>query len=330
MATIKEVAELAGVSVATVSRVLNNSDSVLPTTRDKVLEAMEQLQYQPNLLARHLRCSETKLILVIIPSIANLFFSEVVKGMQDAARTYGYNILLCATENDAERLQVYINLLKSRQADGAIFVSTIIDDKTLTEIADSYPVVQCSEYKEGLNISYVTIDNRLAAYHGVQHLIKIGRRRIAFINGREDHLSTRLRLEGYKQALSDYKIEYCEELVRNGLYGIKSGHRIMRQLLDLKEPPDGVLASSDMMAIGAIKVAKQMGFQVPGDIAVVSFDNTRSASIFEPSITSIAQPMYDLGQCSVEILIKKINSQDKYEEKLVLEHELVIRQSTIG
>ncbi len=329
MSGIKEVAKLAGVSVATVSRVLNDSSSVLPETKDRVCEAIEKLNYQPNLLARNLRRSETKLILAIIPSISNMFFSEVVRGMQNKARKYGYNLLLCNTEDDSESLKVYLNLLKSRQADGVIFVSSAIEQQTLTGIAKTHPVVLCSEYYDGLDISYISIDNKLAAYQAVQHLIRTGRKRIAFINGFDYHISTRLRLEGYKQALADNNIEFREELVRQGTYGLKSGLRVMRQFLSLEEPPDGVLAGSDMMAIGAIKFIKQSGLKVPEDIGVVGFDDTRATSIFEPSVTSISQPMFDMGQCAVDILLKKINSLQGYEEKLILEHELVIRHSTV-
>jgi len=329
MSGIKEVAKLAGVSVATVSRVLNDSSSVLPETRDRVCEAIAKLNYQPNLLARNLRRSETKLILAIIPSISNMFFSQVVKGMHNKARKHGYNLLLCDTEEDDGSLDAYLDMLRFHQADGVIFVSSAVNKNKLAEIAGTYPVVQCSEYNEDLDLSYVTIDNKLAAYQAVQHLIKTGKKRIALINGFDYHSSTRLRLEGYKQALADNGIEFCDELVRQGTYGLKSGLRVTRQLLSLKQPPDGILAGSDMMAIGAIKFIKQMGMRVPEDIGVVGFDDTRVTSIFEPSVTSISQPMFDLGQCSVEILLKKINSSDSYEEKLILEHELVIRHSTV-
>lgn len=327
-ATIQDVAKAAGVSVATVSRVINNSPSVSGNTRDTVMEAIQKLNYQPNLLGRNLRRTETRLVLVLLPSIANPFYARVVKGIEDVAHKNGYNILLCNTDAEQNRERIYLDLLKSRLADGVVFLAPELSQEELTGIGRNYPVVQCCEYKEGAMVSRVSIDNFGAAYKAVRHLTGLGHRRIAMISARNNFLSTLRRQEGYRQALMDAGLERDETLIRFGDYGFNSGLRAANQLLALKERPTAIFSISDIMAIGAIRAARECGLCVPDDLAVMGFDNISFASMNHPKLTTISQPKYELGCVAMELLLSQIRAEMKEPQEVFLENELIIREST--
>jgi len=327
--TIQDVARVAGVSVATVSRVINKSGTVTQKTRDVVLEAIKQLEYRPNLLGRNLRRTETKLILALLPTIANPFYSRIVKGMEDIAHKNGFNVLLCNTDSNADRERVYLELLKNRRADGVIFMAPEISCEELSEIGRSFPVVQCCEYKENTHVPRVTIDNFVAAKKAVKHLILLGNRRIGMISCRNSFLSTIRREQGYKAAIEEAGIEYDERLIVYGDYSFKSGYRAASNILMQNERAEAIFSISDIMAIGALRAARDKGLRVPEDLAVVGFDNISFASMCDPMLTTISQPKYDLGCTAMELLIKKVKGEMEVPAEVVLENELVIRETTI-
>jgi LacI family transcriptional regulator, repressor for deo operon, udp, cdd, tsx, nupC, and nupG len=328
MVTIQEVAKAAGVSVATVSRVLNNSPSVNPDTREKVQNIIERLNYRPNLLGRNLRRSETKMILVLLPSISNPFYSKIVRGIEDVAHRNGYNILLCNTNSDSQRERVYIDLLRNRLADGIILMASDLDKDELSEIGKQFPVVQCCEYKEGAKVSHVSIDNVGAAYKVMKHLISLGHRRIGMIGCNNKNVSSIQREEGYKRALKDNSIEFDASLIKYGDYGFKSGLMAAKGFLDMKDRPTAIFAISDMMAIGVIKELKNNGLKVPADMAVVGFDNISMASMYDPALTTVSQHQYDLGCTAMELLLKQARGEVAESQDLYMEYELIIREST--
>lgn len=329
MVTIQQVAREAGVSVATVSRVINNSEVVTENTREIVLNTIKRLNYKPNLIGRNLRRKETKLALILLPSISNPFYSTIVKGAEDIAHENGYNIMLCNTNSDINRERVYIELLKNKLADGLIFMASEADKDELSDLAKKYPVVQCCEYKEGSSAPHVSIDNLSAANRIVMHLIDLGHRRIGMISGNNEFVSTRQREAGYRKALENSGIEFDISLIKHGNYGFKSGLRAAKQLLSIEKRPTAIFAISDSMAVGAIRAIKESGYKVPGDIAVAGFDNISFASMCEPPLTTISQPKYDLGCTAMEMLLKQIQGKKNEPKEILLEHELVIRQSTI-
>lgn len=329
MATIQEVAKEAGVSVATVSRVINNSEAVTNSTKEIVQSAIKRLNYKPNLIGRNLRRKETRLILILLPSISNPFYSTIVKGAEDVAHENGYNVLLCNTNSDINRERVYIELLRNKLADGLIFMASEVDKDELSGLTEKYPIVQCCEYKEGLSAYHVTIDNLSAAQKAVLHLIGLGHKRIGMISGKNEFVSTRQREAGYRKALEDSGIEFDLSLIKHGNYGFKSGLRAANQLLSVKEKPTAIFAISDSMAVGAIRAVRESGLKVPSDIAVVGFDDISFAAMSEPPLTTISQPKYDLGCTAMEMLLKQIEGKEKEPTEILLEHELIIRQSTI-
>ncbi|WP_430790682.1 LacI family DNA-binding transcriptional regulator [Virgibacillus flavescens] len=327
MANIQEVAQRAGVSVATVSRVFNNSSTVAEKTRLKVEKAINELNYEPSVLGRNLRNSESRLLLVLIPSISNPFYSDIINGIEDTAIGLGYNILLCETDSNPDREAIYFNLIRNRLADGIISMDPSVNKKKLVELSNQYPIVQCSEFDEDANISYVTINNELAAYHAVKHLIKIGQKKIALINSDEKFLYARERRRGYEKAMHEFGLPINNEWIYNtDSLDFEDGKRAMNVLLNLKERPTAVFAVSDILAIGALKEINNSGLKVPQDIALIGFDKIAFSNMTHPTLTTIAQPMYQMGCISANMIINKIKG--KKVESIILDHELIIREST--
>ena len=327
MATIQDVARQAGVSAATVSRVLNNREVVSEKTAVKVEQAIHELNYEPSVLGRNLRTSESRLLLVLIPSIANPFYTEIIRGIEDTAIGQGYNILLCETGSNPQRESIYINLVRNRLADGIISMDPAVDKVRLTELAKNYPIIQCSEYDKTGKVSYVTIDSELAAYQAVKYLIQIGHQKIGFINSDNKYLYARDRYEGYVRALKEFDIPVNPEWICNvESVGFEEGQQAMRKLLSNVDRPTAIFADSDMSAIGALKEINANGLQVPSDIALVGFDNIDYSKMSHPTLTTISQPRYRMGSESAKMLISKIRGENV--ANVILNHELLIREST--
>lgn len=329
MANIQQVAQIAGVSVATVSRVLNNVSSVSPKTRMKVENAIKELNYEPSMLGRNLRNSESRLLLVLIPSISNPFYTEIIKGIENVAIMNHYNILLCETDSDPQRENIYFLMVKNKLADGIISMDPAVNKEKLNELAENHSIILCSEYEEGGSIPYVTIDNELAAYHAVKHLIKLGNKNIALINSDERFLYARQRRNGYERALQEFDLPIRREwIIHTKQLEFENGVHAMRKLLLLKERPSAVFAVSDTLAIGALKEINGSGLNVPEDIAVVGFDKISFSNMTNPTLTTVAQPMYKMGTIAANMLINSIKGMKV--ESIVLDHELVIRESSMG
>lgn len=329
MTTIKDVAQRAGVSVATVSRVMNGSNKVSETTRQRVLEVIEELSYRPNLLGRNLRKAETRKLLIMLPSISNQFYSQIVRGMEDRALLDRFNIMVCITNSNPETEQSYISLLTTRLADGILFLSNEMDDEAISQIAASYPIVQCCECT-GAKTSKVSIDNRQAAYDAVSHLISLGHRRIAMVSTEKKHPSTVDREAGFRQAMEEHSLAVDDRLLQYGTYSFQTGMRACEELLALDSPPSAVFTIADSIAVGMVKQLLIRGLRPGPDMAVYGFDDTSIASLYTPSITTVAQPRYDLGYTAMDLLLRKIKEIDSPNQTLLLPHKLVIRESTCG
>lgn len=328
MSTIQDVAREAGVSVATVSRVINNSPSVASETRARVQSAIEKLKYEPSLLGRNLRRSETKMVLVLLPNISNPFYSKVVRGIEDVGHKNGYNIMLCNVDSNVERERTYLELLKKRMADGVIFMAPVLPVDELAEIASRYPAIQCCEYKLGAPITHVSIDNLNASYKAVKYLIDLGHERIGFIGCKTDLISSIQREAGYKKALADAGIKFNPDFVRYGDYSFKSGVKAAKELIEMDNRPTAIFAISDLMAMGAIKSIREGNLSIPHDIAVVGFDNISFSSMLDPSLTTVAQPRYELGKIAMELLLEQMLKGSQEIKEIILESELIIRDST--
>ncbi|SET55541.1 transcriptional regulator, LacI family [Oceanobacillus limi] len=329
MANIHQVAKYAGVSVATVSRVLNDQGTVTAKTRIKVEDAIKELNYEPSMLGRNLRNSESRILLILIPTISNPFYSEIIKGIETAALKHNYNILLCETDSNPERENIYFDLVRKKMADGIISMDPAVNMETLMKLAEHHSIIQCSEYALDSGIPYVTIDNEDAAYRAVKHLIRIGHEKIALINSDEKFLYARQRKLGYQKALRENGIEVQDNyMFHTQELGFDQGRQAMRKILDLDDRPTAVFTVSDLLAIGALKEIHQHGLLVPNDIAIVGFDKIDFSNMTHPTLTTIAQPMYQMGTIAANMLIDKIKGNEV--DSIVLDHELIIRESTSG
>lgn len=327
--TIYDVAREAGVSMATVSRVVNNNPNVKPQTRKKVFEAIERLGYRPNAVARGLASKKTTTVGVVIPDISNPNFSEVARGIEDIANMYHYNIILCNADKKKEKEIRVVNTLLEKQVDGLLFMGgTVTDDHLQAFRTSNVPIVLCATVSDEAELASVDIDHEKAAYDAVQALIEHGHRDIAMISGTlQDPTNGFARFSGYKKALEDNGIPFREQYVRIGNYRYESGAENTKYFLDLPERPTAIFSATDEMAIGAIHAIQDYGLSVPEDISVMSVDNSRVASMVRPLLSTVAQPMYDIGAVSMRLLTKLMKKEPVEEPKVTLPHQTIMRKS---
>ncbi|MBO1513588.1 LacI family DNA-binding transcriptional regulator [Metabacillus bambusae] len=327
MMKMSDVAKLANVSPATVSRVLSNPELVSKETRQKVLDVINEVNYKPHIVARQFRTKETKIILVVVPDITSAFFSKVLRGIEHVAVNNGYQVILGDTENDIEREKEYINLLLQKQADGMVLLTARLNKTKLEEISEHFPMVLACEYMDGLNVPTVSIDNISSARKATEHLIKLGHTKIAHITGPINVILSRDRMRGYQQAMMSHDLDIDSAYIQEGDFSFESGYNQTLKLLALENPPTAVFAFNDEMAMGAIKAAKDSGLKAPEDLAVVGFDNVKMSSVIEPNLTTINQPKYEIGKKAMELLLKLINGESINKKKFVMKDELIIRES---
>jgi DNA-binding LacI/PurR family transcriptional regulator len=326
LASISAVAEQAGVSIATVSRVLNKTKAVNDDTRARVEAAVAALGYRANAVARSLMRGETRLLLILVPDFANPFFAEIVKGVESVTRKKGYGLVMADASETLSRDSPALDSLYKRLADGVISLARFTDLKPLLEEIPDLPWVACSECVDDSNVPTVSIDHRQAAVDAVQYLINRGHRRIALISANEDYLWARQRHEGYEFALHRANIPIEAQLIRTArgtdyVHGMEAAGT----LLAAEQPPTAVFAVADTLAIGAIKAFRRVGRRVPEDIAVLGFDDIPVAQVFEPGLTTIAQPLRELGSTAAELLLKRLAGGPA--ESCTLQHSLVVRAS---
>ncbi len=333
MATIKDVAKLAGVSVATVSRVLNNEGNVQPETEKKVRGAIAELHYFPNLLGRNLRRNETKKILVLLNTISNQFYSRVVKGIEECARLRNYAVMVCMTHGDQKIEENYLQMLRTHLVDGAVFLTAEQDGGILSRELAGIPVVQACEPKESFHTPSVSIDNRQAAYEAVRYLIAKGHRRIAFFGAGSVYESSLRRQEGYEMALREAKIPLRKEWIFDEGFSVNAGIRAVNKLCGetgKNDLPTAVFCISDSVAAGAIRELYQRGIRTPDDISIMGFDNTQLSEVYLPSITTTRQPQYEIGYQAMALLLKLIAGEAIEESPVILKHVIIERDSVAG
>ncbi|MGN1058965.1 MAG: LacI family DNA-binding transcriptional regulator [Clostridia bacterium] len=325
MVNIKDVADKAGVSVATVSRVLNQTGRVSDKSREKVLAAAQALGYQPSLLGRHLRCNRTNIVLVMLSSLSNTFCAKVIRGIEKAAQQAGYRVLIAATGYDREIEQSTLDLVRKRLADGVIVLNSSLSAADMQDFSAQFPLIQCCEYADALQVPYISIDNFAAGYEATSHLIGSGRRRIAFLGVEEQNISSRLRQEGYQKALADHGLPFDSSLVFYSNYGYRHTLTVTEAFIEGGTDFDAVFAISDTMAAAVVNVLKRKKRRVPEAVAVVGFDNTEIAYMTDPDITTIAQPQGELGRQAFAMLAERMNGRPA--ASLFLPHKLVKRTS---
>ncbi len=335
MPSIYEIAKKAGVSSATVSRVVNNSSEVKKETRERVMKVLRQMKYHPHAGARSLRTKRTRAISLIIPDIENQFYPALARGAQDRARQLGYYMLLCNTDEEENEEILYMKMMREHHIDGFIItpagsrVNNESNEYLLRLQKDGFPSVMIGHRLEEPQMDMVTVHTEESSYEAVKHLIRLGHQRIGLLAGPLSKGMSKGRFRGYKRALIEHGIEIEENLVVETDLHLESGYERMKQLLSMVHRPSGVFAVNDTVAIGAMRAISEKKLKIPRDIAIVGFDDIPLASMVKPSLTTVAQPKYEMGRMAVELLINRIEKRVQKPQRIRLKARLVIRESTI-
>lgn len=342
--SIKDVAEMAGVSTATVSHVINQTRFVREETRQKVLDAIEVLNYQPSAIARGLATNSTQTIGLVVSDITNPFFTAVARGVEDEINQHGYHTIFCNTDEDPAREDEYLRLLSARQIDGLIIAPTGAWSERLVRIAEAdVPIVMLDRHIPEFEAPVVGVDNEAGAYQAIRYLIDLGHRRIAALMGLITISTLRDRLVGYKRALNEAGIPIDESLIiqadprffSNYISPLPlptnnqmtpSAYGALQHLLDMDDRPTAIFVTNNQMTLGTLYALKERNLACPADISLVSFDDHDWASLFSPPLTVVRQPTYQLGKTAATLLMKMINHQE-FEVPAPLPVELIIRES---
>jgi LacI family repressor for deo operon, udp, cdd, tsx, nupC, and nupG len=328
LSNIREVARLAGVSVATVSRTLKSPERVLAETRDKVNAAVEKAGYRPNLMAVQFRSRKTGNLVILVPAIANTFFARVISGAQRAAQAAGYRLLLCDTQGQESIERQFAELVYAYQADGVIQLRAFDPFDQSSGSGAMPPIVNvCEVIRQGRHPT-ISLDNQAAAKAMTEHLLELGHRRIGLIKGPKSSPLTRDRVAGYEEALRQAQIPLDDALVSHGDFTLNAGYLGASAMLKLDPRPTALFCENDEMAIGALRRIKEEGLRVPQDISLAGFDDIPMAAYCDPALTTISQPAEAFGEKAVEMLIALMDGKAVTDRHLVLPFELTVREST--
>ncbi|MDP9993751.1 LacI family transcriptional regulator [Variovorax boronicumulans] len=330
MATIKDVALRAGVSVTTVSHVVNDTRHVSAKGRERVELAIRELGYVPNAMARSLKSNTTSTLGMLIPNSSNPYFAEIVRIVEDRCFGAGYTLVLCNTDDEPRRQSVYLQVLAERRIDGLIVVSTGDDDSLVTQL-------------QGLRIPTVLVDREIAdpscdlvetahmqgGLLAVRHLLSLGHKRIACLGGPEGLTPSEQRIEGWRMALAEAgTTPNADALLWRGAFTSQSGYEAMHAILRTEHPPSAVFVCNDLMAIGALRAAHESGVHVPDELSIVGFDDIELSAYTSPPLTTVAQPKERIGALAVDMLLERVSGKRRDARKVVLQPELRVRAST--
>jgi len=329
--TIKEVAKRAGVSISTVSRVLNSRDNkyIREVTRNKVMQAVKELNYKPDRRAQSLRGVATKIIGLIIPNRLNPYFEQVAQAIEEVCFDEGYGILLCSSNNNQKRESIYLDLLEKQKVDGIVISTVGLTRERFNElISRGIPVVLIDEDVPGVNAPAVFANNYMGGCQATQYLIQLGHERIAFISGPIDLLSSRERYRGYRDTLAKEGIKVGKELFKEGSFTYESGYRATWELLDERNKFTAIFCSNDLMAFGAMRAIQDKGKKVPRDYSIVGFDDMYFSSISNPQLTTVAQPVKEMAFRAFIALKEQIAEGFSHEKShQFLDTKLIVRES---
>lgn len=328
--TIKDIARIADVSIATVSMVLNNKDNgITQKTREKVLRISQELNYRPNQLARGLVTKKTNTLGFVLPDITNPFFPQIVRAAEDTANKYGYNLILCNTDDDSQKERLYIEVLKEKCVDGIIFTSSIRpNDKNIKMLVDyKIPFVFLDRYINTGDGLVVRTDGTQGMFDVVTYLIEMGHEKIAFISGPKESSTASGRYMGYVKAIKKSGIPIDEKLIAEGDYKIDGGKKAMEKLLKREVSFTAVACANDLMAVGAMEILRKNNIDIPEDISVTGFDDIELSKVIHTKLTTVSQPCYDMGSYATKMLINLIEGKVLKENNLILRPKLVIRDS---
>ncbi|ELU9849418.1 substrate-binding domain-containing protein [Vibrio cholerae] len=329
MATMKDIARLAGVSTSTVSHVINKSRFVSDEIAERVNNAAQQLNYAPSALARSLKMNRTKTIGMLVTTSTNPFFGEVVKGVERSCYHQGYNLILCNTEGDNQRMKASINTLLQKRVDGLLLMCSTLEGERL-DVFDRYPDIPIVVMDWGpiLFASDKIQDNSLqGGYMAAKHLIECGHKEIGCITGPLIRHQAQMRYEGYKRALAEAGIAINPDWIVESDFECEGGYQAFEKLYQRGKLPSALFISNDMMAMGVIQAASQRGLRVPDDLSLIGYDDVHIAKFMTPALTTIHQPKYRLGKAAVDTLLYRLENPDTTAQVVQLEPTLVVRSS---
>jgi LacI family transcriptional regulator len=326
---MRDVAERAGVSVTTVSHVINETRPVSDKLRERVLAAMDELGYQPNRLARSLRRGHTHTIGMIVPDSTNPFFAEVARGVEDTSFEQGYSVILCNSDGNLDKEVFYTNVLAERRVDGILFVAAGISTEQIRDLqARRMPVVVVDREIPDVAVDSVLTDNARGGELATRYLMDLGHRCIGCVTGPSGVTPSAERVTGYRQALDESGIPVDEVLIVKGDFQYESGHQAACQLLSMDNPPTAIFACNDLMAVGALSAAAEMGRRIPADLSVVGFDDVSLASFANPPLTTILQPKHEMGVIAATMLLERMHEPEMPPRRRMLDTSLLVRRST--
>lgn len=326
--TIKQVAEDAGVSIATVSRVLTGSGGVSQDLEKRVRQAVRALDYQPNRVARNLRRRMTRMIGVVISDIQNPFFTSVVRGIDDVLHSADYTFLLGNSDEQQSREQIYLATLRAEGSAGIIFAPSSNDGEAYRSIMDTgVPVVAIDRELAGLPIDMVVVDNQGGSRAAVAHLIGLGHRRIGFVGGPRQISTALQRLHGYQQEIEAAGLPLVANLICDADFRQSGGYHAMQTLLQQPEPPTAVFVANNLMTLGVLEAIHAQGLRIPYDMAVVGFDDMAWATSLQPPLTAVAQPTYEMGALAARLLLERLVEPARPAQHIVLDTRLMVRSS---
>lgn len=327
--TIKQVAELAGVSTATISRVLSGRGYVSPEMRQRVLDAVAELNYQPDRAARNLRRRVSQIIGIVISDIQNPFFTSVIRGIESVIEEDNFVLLLSNSDEDPHRERIQLNTLEAERVSGIIISPCRSDSDVLRKlVSERMPVVVIDRAITRLKVDTVTVHNVEAACDAVQHLVSLGHRRIALIGGPERVSTGAERRQGFIQGMRAAGIPVPGEYLQIGDFRQESGYLAMKRLLDLPQPPSAVLVGNNLMTLGALQAINEECMAIPDEITVVGFDDMSWATSLQPPLTVIAQPTFEMGVTAARLLLERIENPDLPTRHVILDTSLIVRKSS--
>lgn len=335
MATLKEVAKRAKVSTGTVSNVLNGTARVSDLIRERVSAAIKELEYHPNHVARSLKIRATKMLGMIVSDITNPFFSQMVRGAEDAALKRNYLLLTFNTDDHVEREKQVLSVLRSRQVDGALLVVAPSNERP-THIADivasGLRIVCLDRLPPGIDVDSVTVDNVAGTQECIRQLISQGHTEIGIITGSLSLETARDRLQGYKRALEEAGVSINQDLICEGNFREGTGYQLTRKILAREDRPSALFVSNSLMSLGALKAIEELELRCPEDIALATFDDLPLTEVFRPHLTAVSQPAFSIGYVGAELLIQRIEAQGTPDLPVAirLPTQLKVRESTLG
>jgi LacI family fructose operon transcriptional repressor len=327
MAKIKDVAEKAGVSTASVSRVLSGKEHVSEEMRERVMAAVEELDYQPNLVARSLRSQRSSTVGLIVSDIRNPFFTDVSRAVEDTVHKQAYHLFLCNTDENLDKEALYLDRMQAQNVAGIIYSPTRQSANTFADLDISVPTVIIDRAVRSSDVDMVLIDNVDAAYRLAEHLIANGYRRIAGLFG-EASVTGRERRQGYEQALQAHDLAPPKGQALYIPPRIEAGRATALKLLSQDPPPDAIFTTNSLLNAGALMAIRERGLSIPDQVGLVGFDETTWGGLVEPAVTIISQPTYEIGTTAAELLLQRVEKPDRPPRKVILHGALVVRGSS--